>query len=105
MKYILINLLCCLSLISLHCQEDPQEKLVLSTPGQLATLSDESNNLIGGVVHPLSGQPLVACTDLVVKGAQNIALSRVYVPPHIPCSFPHHRHYQGEWNKKHLQRV
>lgn len=102
MKYLLISLLCCLSLIPLYSQDESQERLILSTPGQLATLSDESDNLIGGIVHPLSGQPLVTSTDLVVKGAQNIILNRAYIPPHIPCSFPYHKHNQGEYNKKFL---
>ena len=56
----------------------------------MAALCSESSDLVGGVVHPLSGLPLVACTDLVVKGAQELLLNRIYIPLQMPWQFPQH---------------
>ncbi len=102
MKYLLISLFCCLAIAPGFCEKGPEEKLILSTPNQVATLCSESEGLVGGIVHPLSGLPVVACTDLVVKGAQGLVLHRVYIPAHIPCAFPRHRRANGEWRRKYL---
>jgi YD repeat-containing protein len=102
MLHYLLSLLCCFLTISAFAEEEPLEKLIPSTPDQLAALTSEPDYLIGGVISPLGGQPLLRQTDLVVKGAQNIALTRIYIPPYIPSSFPKHKHNQGEYDKKHL---
>ena len=86
-------------------EEDPTEDLIPSTPDQLAALSAKSDYLIGGLVSPLSGQLVLRQTDLIVKGTQNIILSRTYIPTHIPTSFPknkHQKHNKEAYAKKAL---
>lgn len=56
-----------------------------SSPIELAGLSD-GTELIGGLINPISGQLILRKTDLIAKGAQNIPLSRFYIPPYIPSS-------------------
>ena len=79
MKKFLSILVCFLS-ISIFSEEPPEEH-ILSTPDQIATLSSEPSYLIGELINPLSGSPTLRQTDLVVKGAQNIVLRRIYIPP------------------------
>ncbi len=86
-----ISLLCFL-LATLIASADEEDDLILSTPEQIAALRSESTYLIGGVVSPLGGQIALRETDLIIKGAQEIVLSRVYIPPYIPCHFPHRQH-------------
>ncbi len=81
-------------------EERSQEELFLSTPEQVATLAAESSYLVGGLISPLSGQLALRQTDLVVKGAQNIVLSRTYLPLYIPSSFPYQKHDQEEHDKR-----
>ena len=101
MRYFL-SLFCCLAFICGFCQEDKQEELILSTPDQLATLTSKPDQLIGNIVSPLSGHPVLSQTDLIVKGAQPIALTRTYIAPYMPCQFPQHKHYQAEYEKRDL---
>ncbi len=97
----LFTLLC--YLLTATCfSEDLQEELIPSTPDQLAALRSGSSELIGGFINPMSGQPSLRQTDLVVKGSQNISLTRIYIPPFIPSSFPKYKHSQEEHDKKHL---
>ncbi len=100
----LIALVCCFLTTSVFSneEEEPQEDLFLSPPEQIATLTSEPSYLVGGLISPLSGQPALRQTDLIIKGAQSIVLSRIYTPPYMPCSFPHHKHYQEEHDKKYL---
>jgi RHS repeat-associated protein len=79
--------------------EDAREEFFPSTPEQVAALSSEPDYLIGGLVSPLSGHPVLREIDLVVKGAQPIVLSRAYIPPYIPCKFEKHKYTQEEWDK------
>lgn len=81
---------------------EAEEEFVLSSPDQIATLTAEPSYLIGGLISPLSGHPALKQTDLVVKGAQDIVLSRIYIPPYMPCSFPKHENNQEEWDKRSL---
>ncbi len=99
MKRYLVALICFLitTLPAFSDEEDLQD-LIPSTPDQIATLSSEQDLLIGGVISPLSGQPALKRTDLIVKGAQSIFLYRIYIPPHMPCSFPaKNKHQHGNW--------
>ncbi len=93
-----IGVLCCLLSISGFAEEE-QEDLILSTPDQLATLTSEPSYLIGGIINPMSGLPSLSNTDLVVKGAQNIALTRIYIPPQMPCFFTPHKDNPEEHDK------
>jgi hypothetical protein len=104
MSHRLISLIfCLLTTIALFSEEEtPLEDLFLSTPDQIATLTGEPSFLVGGLISPLSGQLVLRQTDLIVKGAHNIVLSRIYIPPYMPCSFPKHKHNQGEHDKKFL---
>ncbi len=80
--------------------EELQESLVPSTPEQVSTLTSEPDYLIGGFISPLSGQPALRQTDMVVKGAQNIVLSRTYLPPHIPSVFQKNKNQKAEYDKE-----
>jgi RHS repeat-associated protein len=92
----LIALLCSLlATITAFSEEEEHNTLIVSTPEQIATLSNESH-LIGGLISPLSGQPLVQNTDLLIKGAQPITLYRTYLPPHMPCTFGQHKKQQED---------
>lgn len=103
MERYLFTVICCLFTLSAFSVEEVlEEELVLSTPDQVATLLSEPSYLVGGLISPLSGHPVLRQTDLVVKGAQNIILKRTYIPPYIPASFPQHKNNQGEWEKKYL---
>jgi RHS repeat-associated protein len=98
-----IALVCCVLVIpALAKEEEPREDIFLSTPEEVATLTSEPSYLIGGIISPLSGQPVLRQTDLVVKGAQNVVLSRTYIPPYMPCMFPKHKHDQAEHDKNFL---
>ena len=70
-----------------------------STPEQIGSLSTEIDHLIGGIVSPLSGQPVLRQTDLIVKGAENIQLSRVYIAPFMSTNFE-----RDKWQRKEDQR-
>ena len=98
----LIGLLCFLLTIAGFAAEKTEQGLILSTPEQLSALTSEPGYLIGGLISPMTGQPSLRQTDLIVKGAQNILLGRVYIPPYIPCSFPKHKSCQTEYDKKYL---
>lgn len=88
MRY-LLNLLACLIFVSAFADDDDMDdRLIVSTPDQIAAISSDRSSLIGDIVSPLSGQMVLKITDIVVKGAQNLVLDRIYAPPYIPCSFP-----------------
>lgn len=70
------------SLVS--AEEEYSEPLPISAPEHIATLHTEHSLLIGGLVSPLSGQLCLNQTDMIVKGAQEIALNRTYIPPYLP---------------------
>lgn len=75
-----------------HClfSENMNEEVGLfqSPPDQLAILRSHSDLLVGGVVHPLSGQLCLNSIDLTARGAQTIHLSRVYIPSVITLPAP-----------------
>ncbi len=93
---------CLLSIPAFPHEEEATEEFFLSSPEQIAALSSEPSYLIGGLISPLSGHPILRQTDLIVNGAQSITLFRTYIPPHIPCSFPQYKYTQKEWDKYHL---
>ena len=96
------GLLFCFYTLFIFAEDSPEDNIVLSTPEQIATLYAESSYLIGGLISPLSGQLALRETDLVVKGAQSLNLSHLYIPPSIPSSFPQHKKRQAEWNNFYL---
>jgi len=102
LRYLICLACCFLSIPVFSHDEEAKEKFFLSTPEQVATLSSEPRYLVGGLISPLSGHPSLRQTDLVVYGAQNIVLSRTYIPPYMPCSFPKGKHNQAEWDKYNL---
>jgi len=79
-----------------YAENNEQEELILSTPEQVATLTADSSHLMEGLVSPLSGQVSLRQRDLVVKGAQELTLSRVYVPLIIPYFFTKDRNESHE---------
>ena len=101
MRFLICILFCILSIIGFP-EENLEDRIILSTPEQIATLYSEKGHLIGGLVSPLSGQVSLRQTDLIIKGAENLTLTRCYLSPSIPSSFPRHKKKQGEWNKYYL---
>jgi len=101
-RNLIFLVLCVLKACVFAHEEDFSEELVLSTPDQLASLTSEPSFLIGGLVSPLSGQLSLRKTDMVVKGAQDIVLSRVYIPPYMPTEFVKHEQYEKLYLHKHL---
>lgn len=102
----IVSLICSiLSIVSLTVNANDQahhSELILSTPDQVATLTSEPSDLVGGLIDPMSGQLSLRQRDLVVKGAQELELSRVYIATEIPSSFPYHKEYQEEYDKQYL---
>ena len=76
-----------------------KEKLFLSTPEQIASLSSDAEHLIAGVISPLTGQIVLKQTDLIAKGAQDIVLSRFYAPSPLLTSFLK-KYQEGGCDKK-----
>jgi len=78
------------------------ENLPLSTPTQLASLS-QTSPLIGGVVSPISGGVLLSKTDLIAQGAEQVALTRYYIPLLMLASFHEKEDFNHYLFYKHLQ--
>ncbi|MEI8365785.1 MAG: hypothetical protein WCF65_05135 [Parachlamydiaceae bacterium] len=93
-RYLIIFLY---SLSTVSCFAQP---LILSTPDQLAVLTSDPANLIGGIICPISGHPVLQQTDFVVNGAQSIALTRMYIPPYIPSTFPKRKQFQAQQDER-----
>ena len=100
MKWLFFFLVCIFTTVFAFSEEESQEENFLSTPEQIAALTSEPDFLIGGLISPLSGQPVLRQVDLIVKGAQNIILSRTYIPPFMPLSFPKQKHHQEGYDKR-----
>lgn len=66
--------------------EEPIEDFFSSPPDQVATLTEASDLLIGGIIHPLSGQPCLRQVDLTAKGAQSLELKRTFIPFYTPLN-------------------
>lgn len=75
--------ICCVVVIS-AVAEEPAEDLILSTADQIVTLNSDQAHLVSDLVSPMSGQLCLKHTDLIAKGAQDVLLSRSYIPPYIP---------------------
>ena len=73
------------------------DELILSTPEELG--SQNMGFLIKGLVSPLSGNLSLKETDLVIRGAQEIRLERIYTPPHIPSSFHDKKKHVKDWDQ------
>ncbi|MCP5491230.1 MAG: hypothetical protein H7A42_09015 [Chlamydiales bacterium] len=99
---LLLSLLLCIFTVVCFAEENLEDRIILSTPEQIGTLYSEKSHLIGGLVSPLSGQVALRRTDLIIKGAESLQLTRTYLSPSIPSSFPRHKKKQGEWNKYYL---
>ncbi len=101
MRFVL-GLIFCFQSLFIFAEDYSGDNVVLSTPGQIATLHASLNDLVGGLISPLSGQLALKKTDLVIKGAQSLYLNHLYIPPCIPSSFPQHKKQQTEWNRFYL---
>lgn len=103
MKSFLVSLVGCVFILKGYAEEEPPVRnLFVSTPDQIAALSSEPDYLVGGVISPLSGQPSMKQVDLIARGAENVVLSRVYIPPHMPTRFPKEKKEQAEWDNRYL---
>ncbi|NGX36927.1 MAG: tRNA(Glu)-specific nuclease WapA [Chlamydiae bacterium] len=99
----LMTLICWLFAIpAFSYDEEAKEEFFLSTPEQVASLSSEPSYLVGSIVSPLSGSPTLRQHDLVVKGAQELILSRTYMSPHMPVQLAYEKKNREEWEKYHL---
>ncbi len=67
--------------------ETVREELVPSTPEQIAALTSDDSYLIGGIISPLTGHPVLHQIDFVAKGAENIPIQRTYISSYIPQTF------------------
>ncbi len=102
MRFLVAFLITALPLLS--NENDFEDNIIPSSPDQIAHLTSDQDFLIGGVVSPLSGQPVLFRTDLIAKGAQSIPLNRVYIPTYMPCSFPKKgKKQEGNWETHYLQ--
>ncbi|MBI5346976.1 MAG: RHS repeat-associated core domain-containing protein [Chlamydiae bacterium] len=101
-RYLIAVTWCILTTSAFSQDEEAKEEFFLSSPEQIATINSSPSYLIGGLISPLSGHPSLRQTDLIVNGAQKIVLSRTYIPPYMPCSFPKPKHNQEAWDKYNL---
>lgn len=85
-------------------EERLEDRMILSSPEEIASTISEESLSLGGIISPFSGQPILRETDLVIQGAQPLTLSRLYIPPSIPAFFPYHKKRQEEWDKFHLSK-
>jgi RHS repeat-associated protein len=100
---VLMTLIYCLFVVpAFSYDEEAKEEIFLSTPEQVAALSSEPGFLVGGIVSPLSGSPTLRQTDFVVKGAQELVLSRTYISPHMPVKLGNEKYCKDAWEKYHL---
>lgn len=67
--------------------EEERFECVKSLPDEVSALQTIHDFQIGGIVSPVSGYPYLQETDLIAKGAEEIALTRVFLSPHLPTSF------------------
>ncbi len=95
------KVLCCFLLLCLFshlsafsAENDTKDEPAIFTSEQLSALTSDEDGLIGGLVSPLSGNPCLRQEDFTVIGAQEIALSRVYVSPYMPHQF--NKHYDAD---------
>lgn len=89
-------------LLLLCCSTFAEEEQVEDFPERVAALRIDSKDLIGGILSPIGGYPVLKKADFIVKGAEDIALNRTYHPPQIPFPFPRHWDNQEKHNKKFL---
>lgn len=68
-------------IFSIYAFSEEVGELPYSTPDQLVSLTHEMDK-IGGIISPLSGQPILRQIDLVAKGAQDVLLKRIFVSQH-----------------------
>ncbi|NGX46642.1 MAG: putative deoxyribonuclease RhsC [Chlamydiae bacterium] len=78
----------------------PEEGLVLSTPEEVG--SQNTSFLIRGLISPLSGNLSLRQTDLIVRGAQEIRLERIYTPPRIPSPLHDKEKHRKSWDEHYL---
>jgi len=67
--------------VSIQALSEEITSLPYSAPDQIVALMQESTK-VGGLISPLSGQPYLKQTDLIAKGAQDVILSRIFIPQH-----------------------
>ena len=96
-----IALVYCLFIHNIVFSEE-EEDFPISPPEHISALKSAASDLIAGVISPMSGQPVLRQMDLVAKGAQNVTLSRIYLAPWMPVSFPKHKHHPKKHEKKYL---
>ncbi|MES2344490.1 MAG: hypothetical protein V4494_00930, partial [Chlamydiota bacterium] len=81
MRFFLLLLLC---FIHTFLSADEELEILPSSPEHIARLSFDAETLVAGLVSPLTGQLSFIETDLIAKGAEDIVLRRIYIPPHMP---------------------
>lgn len=96
---IIFRLFLCVIVACQLCANEEHERTSPSKPEQIATAALESSDLIGGVISPLSGLPVLYRNDLLAKGAQSISIERYYTSPFIPGAFHNYNRSQKEWDE------
>ena len=97
-------------------EDESSDDPFIFTSEQLSALTSDEDNLIGGLISPLSGTLCLRQTDFTAKGAQEITLSRTYLSPYMSSSFRKKwdadcyyrrlylmRHYEGWKSFPHLR--
>ncbi len=102
LRIFLFSVFCLAAQFAFSFDERAEEAFFLSRPEQVATSSDEPQFLVGGVVNPLSGQPSLRKIDLIIRGAQELTLSRTYMSPHMPVQLAYTEQSREEWEKYRL---
>jgi RHS repeat-associated protein len=93
------------ALFTLFAFANEEIGLIPSSPDQIASLNYDSDFLIGGCVHPASGQLSLSSIDLIAKGAQELRLFRVYIPPAIVLPRIEHSEMQTYYNERSFLRT
>src|SRR3989344_2406769 len=65
-------------LFFVHLSATPVDDLIPSTPEEIAP-----SPLIENIISPLSGQIVLAATDLHIRAAQDLSLTSIYLPPQV----------------------
>ncbi|MCH9609385.1 MAG: hypothetical protein S4CHLAM45_05260 [Chlamydiales bacterium] len=110
-QYPWLSILCLLFHISASAVEKTGEFLkyaedhpALFTPDPLATLINGSDQFIGGVVSPLSGNLCFQQTDSTIVGAQSIRLNRTYIETYMPNVFHKHLDRDHSYRRTYLRK-
>ena len=97
MRFLFTFGLLLLSITFGFADDHSEQELIPSTAEEIGAQSQSF--LIKDLISPLSGQPSLRKTDLVVRCAQDIRLERIYMPPHIQYPLHKEEKHQNRWDQ------